>query len=96
MPYVHLANGDVLDLSDQEWADAQKESNTPSAFHRDGLQYTVIGVFPKEVEHPLNAEQQAAKDAKDNEDRAAFEKWQHDNKRDDSAPAATAFDGSPL
>ena len=76
MPYVHLANGEVVDMTDDELVKSQEESGTPSAFHRDGMQYQVIGVYPKEVEHALSPEAQKEKDAKDAEDRAAFDAWQ--------------------
>lgn len=52
MPYVHLANGDVIQLTKKELDASQRESGTPNAFHRDGFQHHVIGVFPDEVELP--------------------------------------------
>jgi len=52
MPYVHLANGDVVKLTEKELKAAHEESGTPHAFHRDGVQHHVIGVYPDEVELP--------------------------------------------
>lgn len=58
MPYVHLANGDVIKLTAKELKAAHQESGSPHAFHRDGVQHHVIGTYPDEVELP----------AKDDED----------------------------
>ena len=52
MPYVHLANGDVLKLTAKELNAAREESGTPHAIHRDGVQHHVIGTYPDEVELP--------------------------------------------
>lgn len=52
MPYVHLANGDVIKLTAKELKAAHQESGSPHAFHRDGVQHHVIGTYPDEVELP--------------------------------------------
>lgn len=88
MPYVHLSNGEVISLTDEELVASQEESGTPSAFHRDGLQYPVIGIYAGEVEHPLSPEDQKVKDEKDAEDRAKFDEWQAHKKAGGNSEAA--------
>lgn len=76
MPFIHLSNGDVEALNDTQWAVAQVTSGTANAFRKDGLEYQVIGVYADAVEHPLSEEELAVIAAKENEQKAAFEKWQ--------------------
>lgn len=79
MPFVHLANGEVLDLTDEEWQDAQTKSGTPNAIHRDGKGSHVIGVYQGDYEYDDTNEkadaEKRAQDARDEKDRAEFEEW---------------------
>jgi hypothetical protein len=93
MPYVHLANGSVLKVTQKELLASQAESGTPNAYRMDGNEHTVIGVYPDEVEHGLSEEQQAEKNEKDAKDKAEFAEWQNKKNQD---PNAKAFDGSDL
>lgn len=56
--YVHLANGDVLRLTAKEWAKMQDESGSPHAVRKDGMEHTVIGVYQREVKHPVKDEEE--------------------------------------
>lgn len=49
MPYVHLANGDVKELTQDEMVEAFGDG-TPMAFRDGGKEYAVIGVYPDAVE----------------------------------------------
>jgi hypothetical protein len=49
MPFVHLANGDVVSVS-QEDLDDEFGHETPKALTRDGKQSSIIGVYPDDVE----------------------------------------------
>src|ERR1700757_4519723 len=62
MPFVHLANGDVLDLSDKEWQEHQDNSGTPNAVHVDGKGSHVIGVYPSDYEYDQENEPERAAD----------------------------------
>lgn len=70
MPFIHLANGETLDLSDKEWQAAQDESGTPNAYHKDGKGSHVIGVYPADYEYEQD-------DTEKNElkDRQEYEDW---------------------
>jgi hypothetical protein len=48
MPYVHLANGEVMKVSKKEFATLTDESGTPNAIQKDGFEHQVIGVYPEE------------------------------------------------
>lgn len=48
MPYVHLANGDVETL-DQEQMNEAFGDGSPIAYNKEGTQYAVIGVYPDGV-----------------------------------------------
>jgi hypothetical protein len=85
MPFVHLANGEVLDLSDKEWKAAQEESNTPNAFHKDGHGSHVIGVYPSDYDY-----EQTEEDVTEQEDRAAFEDWKRN--RNNPQPGTQTVD----
>jgi hypothetical protein len=52
MPYVHLANGEVIKLTAKELKEAQEQTGTIHAFNREGVQHHVIGVYPDETELP--------------------------------------------
>lgn len=80
MPYVHLANGETLDLTDKEWQTAQEESGTPNAYHKDGHGSHVIGVYPSDYDY-----EQTEEDVSEQEDRAAYEEWKRNR---NAAPAA--------
>ena len=70
MPQIHLANGEVLQLSDKEWKAAQEESGTPNAYHKDGKGSHVIGIYPDDYEYDqTDAEKDEAAD------RAEYEEW---------------------
>jgi hypothetical protein len=49
--YIHLANGDVIGISNEEWAAAVAESGSPSVYRKDGIEHPVIGVFYAEVSY---------------------------------------------
>jgi hypothetical protein len=82
MTYVHLANGDVEQVTNDDWIE---ESGTPNAFRKKGKEYAVIGVYADEVEHPASPEVQAQKDAEDAENRAQFDKWRESQKTQEAA-----------
>jgi hypothetical protein len=72
MTYVHLSNGQVREVENDDWI---AESGSPNAFREGGMEYGVIGVYAKEVEHPASPEVQAEKDKEDAANRAEFDKW---------------------
>ncbi len=80
MPYVHLANGDVEKVTEKELLKNLEESGTPRAYRKGGMEHFVIGVYPDEVEHPLSEADQAAVTAKENAEKAEFDKWKSTNK----------------
>jgi hypothetical protein len=57
--YVHLANGEIRKVTAKALGKSRDESGTQHAFNENGVQHTVIGVYPKEVQLP---------DVKDDED----------------------------
>lgn len=69
MPYVHLANGDVLTV-DQKELDELTANSAPGTVHKNGTQHKVIGVYPDDVE----IEQTEDEKAKDAENRQ-FAEW---------------------
>lgn len=87
MPFVHLANGEILDLTDEEWQQEQEKSGTPNAVHRDGKGSHVIGVYQGDYEYDDTSEKAAAdkraQDAEDEKDREEFAEWKRN--RDDNA-----------
>jgi hypothetical protein len=93
MPYVHLANGDVKHLTAKELVLSREESGTPHAFRMDGMEHTVIGVFPDEVEHPESEEVLAQKAETEKADRAEFEAWKASQKTPHD-PASSEVDWS--
>jgi hypothetical protein len=54
MPYVHLANGDVKQLSHDDLQRAFELSGSPRAYRENGTEHTVIGVYPDEVEYEMS------------------------------------------
>lgn len=48
MPYVHLANGDVETLDQDQMREAFGDES-PLAYNKEGTQYAVIGVYPDGV-----------------------------------------------
>lgn len=81
MPYVHLANGDVKHLSAKELEKSQAESGSPHAFREGGMEHTVIGIYPDEVEHPESEEVLAEKAEQEKADRAEFEEWKRNQQQ---------------
>ena len=77
MTYVHLSNGQVREVENDDWI---SESGTPNAFREGGMEFVVTGVYPKEVEHPASPEVQAQKNKEDEENRAEFDKWRESQK----------------
>jgi hypothetical protein len=70
MPYVHLANGDVVTLTNDELNDAFADQGHTRAYRKDGKEHTVIGIYPDEVEYD-RSEDEKAKDAED----AQYQEW---------------------
>lgn len=69
MPYVHLANGEVLTLKQKE-LDEQVGNSAPNTLHRNGTQHQVIGIYPDDVELTRNEDEETA-----DKDKAEFEEW---------------------
>jgi len=53
MPYVHLANGDVESVT-QEDLDDTYGAETPREFVRNGKRSAIIGIYPDDVDEPEN------------------------------------------
>lgn len=87
MPYVHLANGDVHKLTTDELVKSQEESGTANAYRKDGMEHTVIGVYPDEVEHEPSAEKKSENAKKEAEEKKAFDEWRASQHN---------FEGNPL
>jgi hypothetical protein len=47
--YIHLANGDVIGISNEDWAAAVNESGSQNVYRKDGIEHPVIGVYYAEV-----------------------------------------------
>lgn len=45
MPNIHLGNGDVLKVSNDELAELFDETGSRSVIHKDGYEHIVIGVY---------------------------------------------------
>lgn len=78
MPYVHLANGDVVHHTDKELAQVFGDSGHQRAYRQNGVEHTVIGVYPDEVEYQQTDDEKA-----DAEDRREFEEYKRN--RDERA-----------
>lgn len=97
MPFVHLANGEVLDLSDKEWQDAQNVSGTPLAYHKDGKGSHVIGVYPADYEYNEDDQPESAADTASlsREERAELEALRKERDSRSAAPASEPADNQP-
>jgi hypothetical protein len=49
MPAIHLGNGDVLKVTEEQKESMFEETGTPSAINKDGYQHVVIGVYPDPI-----------------------------------------------
>jgi hypothetical protein len=94
MPYVHLANGDVEKVTAKELAASQKESGTPNAFRKNGMEHAVIGVYPDEVEHPESEEVLAERAKQEKADKAEFDAWKANQAKPNTNPEADWTVGS--
>lgn len=66
MPFVHLANGDVKHLDNDELND-RYGNETPRTYRDSGVESAIIGIYPDDVEYE---EEKAEEDnsADENED----------------------------
>ncbi len=78
MPYIHLANGDVVKVTKEELVQSRVEAGAHNAYRQDGMEHYVIGVYPDEVQHPLSQKQLDEKAKQDAIEKAAFDKWKTD------------------
>lgn len=75
MPYVHLANGEHIKVTQKDLAANHAESGVTTVFRKDGMEHHIVGVYPEEYEHPETEEVQAEKAKQNDAEMQEFRAW---------------------
>ena len=60
MPYVHLANGTIKQLTDDEMQETFGDES-PRVFRDGNIEYTIVGIYPDGVEMPKEEKEEKPK-----------------------------------